>query len=72
MFKIIFRESNNKAEALSDMNKLNSWGRHVIMYTSDSVNYKLAEIFKLPLSDTTRVKDSLEKFYGNPVVVEIK
>jgi hypothetical protein len=71
-FKIIFKETKNKTEAFNTMNKLNSWGHHVIMYTADSVNYKLAEIFKLPLSDTTRVKDSLEKFYGNPVVVEIK
>ena len=71
-FKIIFKETKNKTEAFTTMNKLNSWGHHVIMYTGDSVNYKLAEIFKLPLSDTTRVKDSLEKFYGNPVFVEVK
>jgi hypothetical protein len=36
---------------------------NVIMYTSDSLLYKLAEPFKLPLSDTTRIKDSLNKFY---------
>ncbi|MEP6596973.1 MAG: hypothetical protein ABJA71_13555 [Ginsengibacter sp.] len=71
-FKIIFKESKNKEEAFNLMNKLNSWGHHVIMYTADSVNYKLAELFNLPLSDTTRAKDSLEKLYGNSVVVEIK
>jgi hypothetical protein len=70
-FKVIFKESKNKAEVLNSMNKLNSWGHHIIMYTSDSVNYKLAELFKLPLADTTRVKDSLQRFYGNHVFVEI-
>jgi len=71
-FKIIFKETPNKNLALTTMNKLNGWGHHVIMYTADSVNYKLAEVFKLPLADTTRVKDSLKRFYGNPVFVEIK
>jgi len=71
-FKIIFKETKNRSTALTSMSKLNSWGHHVIMYTADSVNYKLAEVFKLPLSDTARVKDSLERFYGNPVLVEIK
>ena len=71
-FKIIFKETKDKAEAFATMNKLNSWGHHVIMYTADSIDYKLAEIFNLPLSDTTKVKDSLERFYGNPVFVEVK
>jgi len=37
----------------------------VIMYTSDSLHYKLAEPFTLPLSDTARIRDSLNKFYYN-------
>jgi hypothetical protein len=33
------------------------------MYTADSVTYKLAEPFNLPLSDTAKIKDSLNRFY---------
>ena len=55
------------------MNKLNSWGHKVIMYTEDSVTYKLAELFKLPLSDTARMRDSLNRFYdAKNIFVEVK
>jgi hypothetical protein len=33
------------------------------MYKKDSLSYKLAEPFTLPLADTTRIKDSLNSFY---------
>ena len=62
-FKVVFKETINKALALERLNTLTTRGHKVIMYTSDSVNYKLAEPFTLPLSDTTRVKDSLNRFY---------
>jgi len=71
-FKIIFFETNDRKQALSSMNKLNSWGHHVIMYTEDSVNYKLAELFQRPLSDTGKVKDSMTQVYRIPVVLEVK
>lgn len=71
-FKVIFKQSRNKGETFKTMTRLNAWGHHVIMYTADSIIYRLAEVFKLPLTDTTRVKDSLEKFYGNRVFVETK
>ncbi len=45
------------------MNTLTIRGHKVIMYTADSINYKLAEPFTLPLADTTRIKDSLNRFY---------
>lgn len=62
-FKIVFKETNNKAIAVDKMNNMVARGHKVIMYTSDSVNYKLAEPFNLPLGDTTRIKDSLNKYY---------
>ncbi len=62
-FKVVFKETINKAAAIERMNTLITRGHKVIMYTKDSVNYKLAEPFTLPLSDTTRVKDSLNRFY---------
>ncbi len=42
---------------------MKEYGHTVIMYTSDSVIYKVAEPFTLPLSDTTHIKDSLNKYY---------
>ncbi len=55
------------------MNRLNSWGHKVIMYTDDSVNYKLAELFSLPLTDTARIRDSLAMLYeGRNIFVEVK
>jgi hypothetical protein len=38
-------------------------GRDVIMYTTDSITYKVAQPFILPLSDTTKILDSLNKYY---------
>jgi hypothetical protein len=41
------------------------------MYTTDSITYKVAEPFALPLSDTTRILDSLRRYYTK-AFVEIK
>lgn len=71
-FNIIIRQTDNKKEAIRYFNKLTRWGHHLIIYTSDSINFKLAEVINSPLSDTTRVKDSLSKFYHYPVYVELK
>lgn len=62
-FKIVFKVTTNKAEALDKMNNLVKRGHKVLMYTADSVTYKLATPFTSPLSDTLRAKDSLGKYY---------
>lgn len=62
-FRVVFKETIDKAMAISKMKDLISRKHKVIMYTADSLYYKLAEPFNLPLSDTTRIKDSLNKFY---------
>ena len=72
-FKIVFKETNDKGEAEKTFNKYKKFGHKVIMYTDDSVMYKVAEPFTLPLSDTTHIKDSLNKnFYLGKAHVEIK
>lgn len=72
-FRVVFKITNTREAAQASMNKLNSWGHHVIMYTTDSVHYKLAELFKRPLSDTARVRDSLNTFYdAKTIFVETK
>ncbi len=72
-FKVVVRKTTNKQIALARFEILKSFGRNVIMYTNDSVTYKVAEPFTLPLSDTTRVLDSLNKyFYQGKAYLELR
>lgn len=68
-FKVVFRVLS-KAGAIKKMEELNK--PYVIMYTTDSIKYKLAEKYSLPLSDTARIKDSLRKFYDFKTFIELK
>lgn len=72
-FKIVFRETKDKEEAQKTLSRYKAYGHNVIMFTNDSITYKLAEPFALPLSDTSRIKDSLNKyFYLGEAHVELK
>jgi hypothetical protein len=71
-FRIVIKESNDRAAVEASLKKLNSWGHPVIMYTTDSVNYKLVELFTRPLTDTGAVRDSLKRFFGGSTRVEVK
>ena len=62
-FKVVFLVTPDSAAAVLRMNNLSARNHKIIMYKQDSVQYKLAEPFTLPLADTTRIKDSLNKFY---------
>jgi len=62
-FKVVFLQTADSAAAVSRMNVLTARKHKIIMYTKDSLIYNLAEPFTLPLSDTTHIKDSLNKFY---------
>ena len=62
-FKVVFKVTPDKAVALKAMNKMKTYGHKVILYASSDSIYKVAEPFKLPLSDTTRIRDSLNKYY---------
>ena len=72
-FKVVVRETKDKEVALARLAILKSFGRNVIMYTTDSVTYKVAEPFMLPLSDTTKILDSLNKnYYDGKAHIEIR
>jgi len=72
-FKVVVRETRDKEVALARLAILQSFGRNVIMYTTDSVTYKVAQPFKLPLSDTTKILDSLNKnYYDGKAHIEIR
>lgn len=51
---------------------LKEWGHKVIMYTSDSINFKIAFPIRAPLSDSIRYRDSLSQFFGRKVWIENK
>lgn len=71
LFKVVFMTTTDKFKAIARMSQQLARGHKVIMYTADSITYKLAEPFILPLSDTLRVKDSLAKwYYGKKVFIE--
>lgn len=69
-FNIVVRRYRSKDLAIKRLELLKTYHRNVILYTDDSVIYKIAEPFKLPLSDTTKVLDSLKRYYSK-VYVEI-
>jgi hypothetical protein len=71
LFKIVFMVTTDKGKAIAKMQTLTARGHKVIMYTADSVTYKLAEPFTLPLTDTFKIKDSLGRwYYGKNIFVE--
>lgn len=72
-FKIVFKETIDEEEANKTLSKYKQLGHKVIMFTTDSLIYKVAEPFTLPLSDTTHIKDSLNKYYyKGKAYVEVK
>lgn len=72
-FKIVFKETIDEEEANKTLGKYKQLGHKVIMFTTDSLIYKVAEPFTLPLSDTTHIKDSLNKYYyKGKAYVEVK
>lgn len=62
-FRIVVREYRTVGAAEKRLADLKYYGRNVIMYTHDSVIYKIAEPFYLPLADTTKILDSLKRYY---------
>ena len=70
-FNIVINEYRTKPAAEWRLKKLQSLKRNAILYTNDSVTYKIAEPFTLPLSDTTRILDSVKRIYSR-AYVEVK
>jgi hypothetical protein len=64
-WKYVIEQTTNKNRAFKRYNQLKEIGDKVQISTTDSITYKL--YFTLPsmVSDTTRIKDSLRRFYGS-------
>ena len=63
-FKIVVEEFTDLAKAKERLRYLKTFRKNAILYTADSITYKIAEISTRPLKDTTKVLDSLKWYYG--------
>ena len=71
-FNVVVGTYVTKEAAIARLAKLENFGRKVIMYTSDSLTFKVAHPFMLPLADTTKILDSLNRhFYLGKAHIEI-
>jgi hypothetical protein len=69
-FKIVIKNYPSLALAQKSYNRLTSYGHKLLLYTVDSVTYKVAMPFTRPLADTVYARDSVRKtlFGGNPYI----
>lgn len=69
-FKVVIKNYPSLLLAQKAFNRLTGYGHKLLLYTSDSVTYKVALPMNSPLSDTTRARDSVRQllFGGNPYV----
>lgn len=69
-FKVVIKSFTNPVEAKKSYKKLSSYGHQLILYTDDSLTYKLSMPFNNPLRDTALIKDSLKRFIfgGSPYI----
>lgn len=63
-FQVVVGNYNTLIKARNRLADLKKSNRNVVMSTIDSVNYKITEQFNLPLSDTSRIVNSLRPYYG--------
>lgn len=69
-FKVVIKNYPSLAVAQKRYDKLSSYGHKLILYTNDSVTFKVAMPLNLPISDTAYAVDSVRKklFGGNPYI----
>lgn len=68
-FKLVL-EIASRNRAFKRFADLKEWGHKVVMTTTDSVQFKLAIPVFAPVSDSSRHRDSLSRFFGKKVWVE--
>ena len=69
-FRVLIQSFSDADKAHRRLDSLRKWGHTVVLETQDSTHLSLLMPFSLPLSDTTRVKDSLQDFFGRKVYVQ--
>jgi len=69
-YKFILETTNSKKRALKRYNQLKSYFLDVKMETVDSSSFKLYFLIPAAPHDTTRIKDSLSRYYTSKVRIE--
>lgn len=69
-YDIVFASYNNKDRALHQYRKMRNWGHPVVLYTQDSIIYKLAMPFTSLPDDTTVNLVNMMKLYGGKTYIE--
>lgn len=63
-------ETARRARALSRYDSLRKWGYNVGLKTDDSVTFRIYTTINGQLTDSTRVLDSISRFFGRKVKIE--
>ena len=72
-FKIVIKNYPSLLLAQKSFNRLTSYGHKLLLYTADSVTYKVAMPFTRPLADTAYARDSVRNIlFGGKPYVELK
>lgn len=69
-YKFILETTTSKKRALRRYNQLKSYMMDIKMETKDSTSFKLYFIIPANPKDTTRIKDSLSRYYVSKVKIE--
>lgn len=72
-FKVVIKNYPSLLLAQKSYNRLSSYGHKLILYTADSVTYKVAMPFTRSLADTAYAKDSVRtKLFGGKPYIEVQ
>lgn len=67
-FKVLL-ETAGKNRALRRYQDLQTWGYTVELVTTDSIQFQIISTIDRPIADSTKVLDSLTRFFGRKVVL---
>ncbi|HRP55148.1 hypothetical protein [Agriterribacter sp.] len=70
-YKVII-ETSKRQRALRRHKELQKMGYGVKLSTEDSITFKLYTLITGPLSDTSRSRDSITRFFGRKAMIELK
>ena len=68
-FRVLIETFSDPIKAQRRVDSLLKWGHRVTLETRDSTHLLIYMSFSTPLSDTTRVRDSLADFFGRRVYI---
>jgi hypothetical protein len=72
-FKVVIKNYPSLLQAQKSFYRLTGYGHKLLLYTSDSVTFKVAMPFTRPLADTSYARDSVRKFlFGGTPYIELK